>query len=550
MLSIPIIENGKAQAIFGVGNKTDLYSEDDVVQLDLVANELNKIIKQRRAESELREAKEKYHSLFANMLDGFAYCKMIFDVEGKPIDFVYLEVNDAFERLTGLKKETVVGKKVTEAISGIKDANPEVFEIYGRAALTGKEEKFELFFKPLSIWLAISVYSPRRGYFAAVFENITGRKIAEEALIRSEKKYRRLFETSQDGIMARDIDGRMIDCNRAYARMIGYSKKELRALSVQKLLPEKWHEQREKIVKEILETGGSAVFEREYQREDGVIFPASVRSWRLTNENGKPIGVWSIVRDITQQKELQNKLQQYAVHLEQLVEERTMQLKNSERLAAVGATAGMVGHDIRNPLQAITSDVYLAKTDLASMPEGEEKEGMNESLESIEKNVEYINKIVQDLQDYAKPIKLSMQETDFEELVEEVLFGVPESVDVSSQVNEEAKKLIADPAMLKRILSNLINNAVQAMPEGGKLDLQAHQDSTNGDIVVTLQDTGVGIPEEIKPKLFTPLFTTKSKGQGFGLAVVKRLTEALGGTITFESEIGKGTKFIMRLPPP
>src|SRR3990172_2807998 len=100
--------------------------------------------------------KENYYSLFANMLDGFAYCKMIFDDEGKPVDFVYLEVNNAFEKLTGLKKEAVIGKKVTEAIPGITEANPELFDIYGRVALTGKEEKFEMFFKPLSIWLSIS----------------------------------------------------------------------------------------------------------------------------------------------------------------------------------------------------------------------------------------------------------------------------------------------------------------------------------------------------------------------------------------------------------
>ncbi len=209
----------------------------------------------------------------------------------------------------------------------------------------------------------------------------------------------------------------------------------------------------------------------------------------------------------------------------------------------------MVGHDIRNPLQAIASDVYLAKTDLASMPEGEAKEGMKESLAGIEKNVEYINKIVQDLQDFVKPLKPTVQETDVEALCQEVLLnnGIPKNIDASCIVEKEAKKAIADPAMLKRILSNLVSNAVQAMPQGGKLDIHAVKDA--GDIVITVQDTGVGIPQEIRPKLFTPLFTTKSKGQGFGLAVVKRMTEALGGKITFESEIGKGTKFILRFPP-
>jgi signal transduction histidine kinase len=99
---------------------------------------------------------------------------------------------------------------------------------------------------------------------------------------------------------------------------------------------------------------------------------------------------------------------------------------------------------------------------------------------------------------------------------------------------------------VKRIVGNLISNAVQAMPNGGKLTINATNQA--GNAVITVADTGVGIPEDVKPKLFTPLFTTKSKGQGFGLAVVKRMTEALGGNVTFTSEQGRGTTFTITLP--
>jgi signal transduction histidine kinase len=93
---------------------------------------------------------------------------------------------------------------------------------------------------------------------------------------------------------------------------------------------------------------------------------------------------------------------------------------------------------------------------------------------------------------------------------------------------------------------NLVTNAVQAMPEGGRLCVKAFK--VDGDTVLSVDDTGCGIPKDVSTKLFTPLFTTKAKGQGFGLAVVKRMTDALGGTVTFESEEGKGTKFFIRLP--
>ncbi len=136
----------------------------------------------KKAEDALKESEEKYRSLFANMINGYAYCRMIFDENDLPVDFVYLEINDSFEKLTGLKKEAVIGRKVSEAIPGTREANPEVFDIYGRVARTGKAERFELFFKPLSIWLNISVYGPKKDHFVAIFDNISKRKEMEQEL--------------------------------------------------------------------------------------------------------------------------------------------------------------------------------------------------------------------------------------------------------------------------------------------------------------------------------------------------------------------------------
>ncbi len=140
------------------------------------------IDEKKQAEEALKVSEEKYRSLFENLINGYAYCKMIYDEKDAPADFMYLEINAAFEQLTGLKRETVINRKVSEAIPGTKEANPEIFEIYGRVAKTGKAERFELFFKPLNIWLNISVYGPKRDYFVAIFENITKRKELEQEL--------------------------------------------------------------------------------------------------------------------------------------------------------------------------------------------------------------------------------------------------------------------------------------------------------------------------------------------------------------------------------
>jgi signal transduction histidine kinase len=228
--------------------------------------------------------------------------------------------------------------------------------------------------------------------------------------------------------------------------------------------------------------------------------------------------------------------------------EAELRAKNAERLATIGQTAGMVGHDIRNPLQAIVGDLYLAFDDLGSIADCEEKERVKESLLAIQRNVDYINKIVSDLQDFVRPLKPTISEVDLEGLVEELLLkaDLPENIQAYCRVKVDAKAVKSDAAFLERVLGNLISNAVQAMPDGGEFSVHAYADAD--DVVISVQDTGVGVPEELKDKLFTPLFTTKSKGQGFGLAVVKRLVESLGGSVSFESEVGNVTKFIVRLP--
>jgi signal transduction histidine kinase len=255
-------------------------------------------------------------------------------------------------------------------------------------------------------------------------------------------------------------------------------------------------------------------------------------------------------QEVADRKKAEDALRQNEEHLEDLVEEKTKLLKDSERMAAIGQTAGMVGHDIRNPLQSIIGDVYLANSELATLPDSEEKKNIKESLDMIEQNIDYINKIVLDLQDFAKPLSPCDEETNIEQMIEELLTknGTPESIRTEAHIEKDAQTVRADSAYMKRILGNLVSNAVQAMPDGGKLTVKAHRERNT--VVITVKDTGVGIPEEAKDKLFTPLFTTKSKGQGFGLAVVKRLTEALGGTVTFESQENKGTTFTIKLAQP
>jgi signal transduction histidine kinase len=240
-------------------------------------------------------------------------------------------------------------------------------------------------------------------------------------------------------------------------------------------------------------------------------------------------------------------VQKYATSMEKIAQERANKLREAERLAAIGATAGMVGHDIRNPLQAMVSDVYIMREEIASKCICDHKNELIESLVGIDENISYINKIVQDLQDYARPITPEYSTVDLSNVLVKVFEAVrvPESVKLSIKV-KDLDRLRIDRMLMQRALSNLITNAIQAMPMEGTLEITGHLEEKKVTIIVA--DTGVGIPDEVKPKLFTPMMTTKSKGQGFGLAVSKRLIEVMNGTITFESVKGKGTKFIIELP--
>jgi PAS domain S-box-containing protein len=394
-------------------------------------------------------------------------------------------------------------------------------------------------------------------------KNVTTSKIELEKEIEERKKTEKRLQETADKLSTavKSIGGGTWDLNLLTGEQVWteemynvYGIDSSETMTLEKGM-NAIHPEDRRLVEQSLATAYSNLSEF-WSREFRIINPKRRIVWVagtgkiFYDQTGKPTRMIGVNRDITDRKQTQQLLENHLKNLEKMVEERTKQLKDSERLAAIGATAGMVGHDIRNPLQAIVGDLFLARQELKDTPDSAFKENMLENIDAIERNIFYINKIVADLQDFAKPINPHFQESELKPIIEQTLTNsaIPQNITTQLKVSHEVKKINVDPDLLKRVLSNLTLNAIQAMPNGGKLTIQAFKKPETGATIMTIQDTGVGIPDEVKNKLFTPMFTTKSKGQGFGLAVCKRLIEAMKGTITFESENGEGTKFIIELP--
>ena len=484
------------------------------------------ITERKQAEEALRCAEKDWRSSFDSLEDVMIIIDKDYNIEN---------MNESGLALLGKRREEVIGRKCYQVINDRETPGeycpcPLAMMTKQVESIEHYEERFGKYFSTKS-----SPVFDENGEitkFVDLRRDITERKQAEEALRESEERYRTLVSLGTDVgeaiVMLQDNEqgeGMQIFMNDQWPRITGYSKEELLGMSFFDLVhPQDRQTSQQRHREKMSGEAMAGLFEMSIIRKDSSEIPIELTS-AFTTYMGKYANV-AYIRDITERKQMQEAL------------------ARQEKLAVLGQLAGGVSHELRNPLGAIKNATYFLGMAL-EQPEPEVKE----TLEILDREVTTSEHIISSLLDFVCPRPPMRRKVDINDVVQEALsrITVPENIEVVSYLDETLPMIVADPDQLSQVFGNITLNAIQAMLEGGQLVIKSTVSGPEW-VAVSLADTGIGISEENLGKLFEPLITSKAKGIGLGLTLVKTLVEKHGGTIAVKSEVGKGSTFTVRLP--
>ncbi|NOY81756.1 MAG: transporter substrate-binding domain-containing protein [Kiritimatiellaeota bacterium] len=383
--------------------------------------------------------------------------------------------------------------------------------------------------------------------------DVTDRWVAEEQLRDSEKKYRELVKNLRDGFLVMDLDGRILEWNPEFQRLLGYSEAELARMKLSDLVTENGLAQDRRVLAEqVLPRGYSDLYERELLGRKGMRIPVEVRTHLLRNDKGGPAGYWAIVRDIRERKKYESEHRQ--------IEERVREV---QRLQSLAVLAGGVAHDFNNLLMGVLGNADLAAEDLP--PDSPLRENLEEIRAAALQGADLCRQMLA----YAGKGRFVIRRLSLNRLIRENqrLFkaAVPASIRVNYHLAPVLPKVEGDATQLRQMLANLLTNAVEAIGttqgiitirtgarECDAADLAATRigaDLEPGHYVyVEISDSGCGMDTETATGIFDPFFTTKFTGRGLGLPAVLGIVRSHHGTIEVETKLGKGSRFTVLLP--
>jgi PAS domain S-box-containing protein len=372
------------------------------------------------------------------------------------------------------------------------------------------------------------------------------------------RRYFALFDCAPIGFFILDSDRRITEANKAGAELLEADVHRLIGAPFMQFIDSSHEDGFKTLIERISANNEPEMSEVALRTANGGEVPAQLSGTAyFENEHTGPY-YQIAATDVTQFMEREHKLEgktkvltKNAERLESLVEERTHELKGAQRFADIGERTASIGHDLRNPLQALRYSIDLHNALISRIPAEQletpywQKE--NDLIGHIARQVEYMDNIVTSLYEYMQAFEPKRTPISVQELVTATfdLIPVPPSVQLHTDVPAEACACV-DPALMQRALSNIITNSLEAMPRGGQLTIAARE--THDSLSLRVTDTGVGIPGAVKDDLFSPLVSSKTNGSGLGLAITKRIIEAHGGMVSASNNEDIGSTLTITLP--
>ena len=548
-IALPLLQKGRAiGAIMIYSRQPDPFAKDELDLLMELADDLARGIAAIRlrsahalAEQALHESEERYRSLFSGMTEGFALHEIICDATGEPVDYRFLDINPAFERLTGLKREDVVGRLMSEVLPG---DDPYWVKAYGGVALTATPVHFENYSPALNRHFEVYSYRPAPGQFAVLFMDITERKRMEDTVRQSEELRRQaeLLDLSNDAVIVRTLDGVVSFWNRGAESMYGWTRDDALGKNKVELLRPQTSVPMDYINAEIL-SSGRWEGELTHLGMNGKPILVFSRQVLRTPEAGRPPEILEINQDVTERRQAEDRLRQW------------------QKIEALGTLAGGIAHDFNNILVPIMVNTELAIMDVP------EDDPLGRHLQIILEATNRGRDLVRQIIAFSRQREEKREIVDVVPVVREALrllkSSIPKSIEIRERFSVESGLARADATQIHQVLVNLCTNAAAAMREGGRMDVSFDEVEIGRDapplpaklrpgryLKLTVADTGHGIPRDVLEKIFDPFFTTKKPGEGagLGLAVVHGIVRSHGGAITVTSAADKGSTFEVLLP--